>query len=62
MGAWWWTNKSDYPYLYVFDPPADRARTNIESAWLYYFEDSKSPRVYAVLTGLSEGSFLFFDP
>jgi hypothetical protein len=62
MGAWWWTSESNYPYLYVFDPPADRAGTNIESAWLWYFEDSQGPRVFSVLTGLGEGEFLFFDP
>jgi len=62
MGAWWWTSESIYTYIYVFDPPADRAGTNIESAWLWYFEDNTSPRVYGVLTGLSAGSFLFFDP
>jgi len=62
MGAWWWTNASNYPYIHVFDPPADNAGTDIESAWLWYSEGSKSPREFGVVAGPDTGDFLFFDP
>ena len=62
MGAWWWTNASNYPYIHVFDPPADNAGTDIESAWLWYSEGSKSPREFGVVAGSDTGDFLFFDP
>ena len=62
MGAWWWTNESNYPYIYVFDPPADTAGTDIGAAWIFYFEESKGPRTFGVMTGADAGSFLFFNP
>ena len=62
MVAWWYTNETIYPFLYVFDPPADNAGTNIGSEWIYYFEDSKNPRSFGVVTGSMAGSFLFFGP
>jgi hypothetical protein len=62
MTAWWWTNESNYPYIYAFNPPADNAGTDIESAWLWYFEDSKTPRSFGVVTGPSADGFLFFNP
>ena len=51
-----------YPFIYAFDPPADRVGTDIEAEWLWYFEDTKKPREFGVVTGASAGSFLFFDP
>jgi len=62
MGAWWWTNEGEYPYIYVFAPPADYAGTDIESNWLFFFGDTASPRVFGVMTGDHAGEFLFFDP
>lgn len=62
MGTWWWTSESSYPYLYAFNPPADSAGTNIGSAWLFYFEESKTPRAFSVMTGADAGAFLFFGP
>ena len=62
MGAWWWTNETNYPFLYVFNPPADNTGIDIEAEWLWYFEETKSPRSFGVVTGASAGSSLFFDP
>ncbi len=31
MGAWWWTSRNVYPFIYVFDPPADNGGTDVES-------------------------------
>jgi hypothetical protein len=62
MGAWWLTSQTLYPFVYVFDPPADNAGTNIEAEWLWYFEETKTPRSFGVVTGPNAGSFLFFDP
>ena len=62
MGAWWWTSESNYPYLYAFNPPADNGGTDIESQWIFYFEGTKSPRSFAIVTGPSADSFLFFNP
>jgi hypothetical protein len=61
MGAWW-TNETIYPFIYVFNPPADNAGTDVESEWLFYFEGSSDPRSFGVVTGPSAGSFLFFNP
>ena len=62
IGAWWWTNETVYPFLFVFDPPADNGGTDIGSEWIFYFEDSKNPRSFGVVTGAMAGSFLFFNP
>jgi hypothetical protein len=62
MGAWWWTNESVYPSLYVFNPPADLGGTQIGSEWLWFFEGANGPRWFSVLMGDSAGSFLSFDP
>ena len=62
MVAWWWTSESNYPFLYAFDPPADNAGTDITSAWLWYFEETKTPRSFGVVTGNNAGSFLYFGP
>ena len=62
MGAWWWTNEEIYPYIHVFDPPPDNAGIDIYSAMLWYFEGTKSPRVFGVVTGSDTGDFLFFSP
>jgi hypothetical protein len=62
IGAWWWTSQGDYPYLYIFNPPADNGGTDIDSAWLYYFVGTKTPRSFGIVTGPSAGSFLYFDP
>jgi hypothetical protein len=62
MAAWWYTNETDYPSLYLFDPPADLGGTNIDSEWLWYFEETATPRSFSVLAGASTGSFLFFNP
>ena len=62
MTAWWWTNESNYPFIYAFDPPADNAGTDIEAEWLWYFEGSSSPRSFSVVTGDHAGEFLFFGP
>ena len=59
MGAWWYTNETIYPFLYAFDPPADNAGTDIESTWLWYYEDSKGPRTFVEMTGAER--LLFFD-
>ena len=61
-GSWWWSSESSYPFIYAFDPPADSAGTDIESAWLFYFEESKAPRAFSVMTGADAGAFLFFGP
>ncbi len=60
MGTWWWTNESEYPFIYVFDPPADSSGVDIESNWLYYFVGTRDPRAFGVVTGASAGGFLFF--
>jgi hypothetical protein len=62
MVAWWWTNETDYPHIYAFDPPADNGGTNIDSEWLWYFRDSSGPRVFGVLTGTQGGDFLYYSP
>ena len=62
MQAWWWSSEDVYPFIYTFDPPADDAGTDIESAWLFYFEDSRTPRSFGVVTGANGGAFLFFGP
>lgn len=62
MGAWWWTSESIYPSIYVFNPPADTAGTDIDAEWLFYFLNTKNPRSFAVLSGPDTGSFLFFNP
>jgi hypothetical protein len=62
MTAWWWTSEGIYPFLFVFDPPADNAGTDVESNWLWYFEDTKAPRSFGAVTGEHAGSFLYFGP
>jgi hypothetical protein len=62
MVAWWWTNEGNYPFVFVFNPPADNAGTDIGSEWLFYFEGSKGPRSFGIVTGPSLGGFLFFNP
>jgi hypothetical protein len=62
MPAWWYTNETDYPYIYAFATPADNAGTAAGDAWLWYFEDSKTPRSFAVITGTAAGGFLYFNP
>jgi hypothetical protein len=62
MGAWWWTSETIYPFIYAYNPPADNAGTDTGDAWLWYFEDSKTPRVFGVATGDDAGAFLFFGP
>jgi len=62
IGAWWWINETTYPFLYAFAPPADIGGTDIESAWLFFFEATKAPRSFGVVTGDHGGQFLFFDP
>jgi hypothetical protein len=62
MAAWWWTGEGVYPFLYAFDPPADNSGENIESAWLWYFDGTKSPRSFGVVTGADAGTVLFFGP
>ena len=62
MHVWWWTSNLTYPFLYAFDPPGDKAGTDIASAWLWYFEETKGPRSFGVVTGDHAGGFLFFNP
>jgi hypothetical protein len=62
MHAWWWTSGTNYPYIYSFDPPSDNSGTDVNSCWLFYFEGSKTPRSFGVVTGDSAGEFLFFGP
>lgn len=64
MDAWWWTNNAVYPFIYVFDPPADISdpAIDIDSNWVWYLEGSMSPRWFYVLTGPNEGSWLRFNP
>jgi len=62
MGAWWWTNEDIYPFIYAYNPPADNTGTDTGDAWLWYFEETKTPRLFGVVTGDSAGSFLYFDP
>jgi hypothetical protein len=64
MGCWWYTNETDYPYLYLFNPPPDTSdpAIDIEAEWVWYQEGSKSPRWFNVLTGPNAGSWLRFDP
>lgn len=62
MVAWWYTNETDYPSLYAFDPPADNGGTQIGSEWLWYFEGTTGPRSFYVLTGPNAGSALSFNP
>jgi hypothetical protein len=60
MGAWWWTSESIYPFMYVFDPPADSVGTDIGASWVYYFEGTMSPRSFVVFPGGE--TFLSFGP
>ncbi len=62
MDAWWWTNEEIYPYVHAFDPPLDNTGIDIYSAMLWYFEGSKAPRVFGVVTGSDIGEFLYFNP
>jgi hypothetical protein len=62
MTTWWWTNETIYPYLYAFDPPADNGGTDVGSVWLFYFENTKGPRIFGIVTGDHSDSFLFYDP
>ena len=62
MVAWWYTDETNYPSVYAFDPPADLGGTDIDSAWLWFFEDANGPRWFSVLSGPSTGSFLSFNP
>ena len=62
MGAVWWTNMSVYPFLHVWNPPADTAGTDIGDAWLWYFEGTKTTRSFGIVTGPNAGKFLFFNP
>ena len=62
MTAWWYTNETDYPYMYGFGLPADNAGTVAGDAWLWYFEGTKTPRNFGVVTGAEAGNFLFFNP
>lgn len=62
MLAWWWTTSENYPWIYAFDPPADNAGTDVDSAWLWYEKTSNGPRSFRVVTGGQAGEFLYFDP
>jgi hypothetical protein len=62
MTAWWYTNETDYPFVYGFGVPADNAGTVAGDAWLWYFAGTKTPRNFAVVTGAEAGNFLFFNP
>ena len=62
MTAWLWTSEANYPYLYGFGIPADNAGTVAGDAWLWYFEGTKTPRNFGVVTGAEAGNFLFFNP
>jgi hypothetical protein len=62
MGTWCWTKETVYPFIYAYDPPADNAGTDIDSAWLFYFEDSRTPRVFGVVDGAKAGQILYFGP
>ena len=63
MGAWWWTRSDIYTYIFAFDPPADNAGTDIDSAWLRYQKDTKNPRSFRVTTGdHAWATSLYFDP
>ena len=62
MGAWCWTSETVYPFIYAFNPPADDGGTDIEDAWLFYYEGSTGPRSFGVVTGEIAGQTLFFGP
>jgi hypothetical protein len=62
MQSWWWTNETDYPFMYGFGIPADNAGTVAGDAWLWYFEGTSGPRNFGVVTGAEAGGFLFFNP
>jgi hypothetical protein len=62
MTAWWYTNETDYPFVYGFGVPADNAGTVAGDAWLWYFEGTKTPRNFGVVTGAEAGNFLYFNP
>jgi hypothetical protein len=62
MTAWWYTDETVYPFIYGFGTPADNAGTVAGDAWLWYFEGSKTPRSFGVVTGAEQGNFLFFNP
>ena len=62
LGAWWWTNETVYPFVYLFEPPADIEGIDIDSAWVWYLELSVTPRLFRVMTGPSEGVWLSFNP
>ena len=62
MSAWWWTNETEYPFLFAMDPVADNGGTDIGSEWLWYFEETRGPRSFYVLTGASAGTNLSFNP
>jgi hypothetical protein len=62
MVAWWYTDEAIYPFIYGFGTPADNAGTVAGDAWLWYFEQSKTPRTFGVVTGAEAGNFLFFNP
>ncbi|RKX31542.1 MAG: hypothetical protein DRP71_13300 [Verrucomicrobia bacterium] len=62
MGVWWWTNDTDYPSLFAFDPPADLGGTDVGNEWLWYFEGTSGPRWFSVLSGAYSGSFLSYNP
>ena len=62
MSAWWWTNTTTYPFLFAFNPQPDSAGTDVDTQWLFYFEETSAPRVFAIMTGSLAGQNLFFDP
>jgi hypothetical protein len=62
MGTWCWTSETMYPFIYAFNPSADNVGTDVESCWLFYFEDSRTPRVFGVVDGGNAGAALFFTP
>jgi len=62
MDTWCWTSSTIYPFIYAFDPPADIAGTDIEDAWVFYFGDTKGPRIFGIVTGAGAGGGLFFGP
>ncbi len=62
MVTWWWTNESNYPYIYAFDPPADNAGKDIGPEWIFYFEETKGPRSFGIVSGEDTGLFLYFGP
>ena len=62
MSAWWWTNTTTYPFLFAFNPQPDSSGTDVDTQWLFYFEETSAPRVFAIMTGSLAGQNLFFDP